>query len=80
MALEIPTLMSPVGINADIIQDGVNGYLATEVDEWVQKIEYLIEHPEARLAMGRAGRQTVLDEYSVHANREKYLDAFRSLL
>ena len=37
MALGIPTVCSPVGVNTDIIHDGENGFLATTVDEWVEK-------------------------------------------
>ncbi|MBX3103314.1 MAG: glycosyltransferase family 4 protein [Bacteroidetes bacterium] len=79
MALEIPTLMSPVGVNAQIIQDGANGFLATEVSEWVDKIGRLIEDASLRKQMGAAARQTVLDHYSVHAQQARYLQYFQQL-
>lgn len=80
MALEIPTLMSPVGVNAEIIQDGDNGFLATDIDEWVDKISKLVESAELRKEMGQKARQTVLDKYSVQALKDTYLRLFNSLL
>ena len=80
MALEIPTVMSPVGVNTEIIRDGVNGFLATTGEEWVEKLSLLIESPELREKLGKAGRQTVVEKYSLEANKQKWLDAFKSVL
>ena len=80
MALGIPTLMSPVGVNSEIIQDSVNGFLADEPEEWVAKISRLIEDKNLRLTMGRNGRQTVIDKYSVDAWKDKYLKYFNELI
>lgn len=79
MSLEIATIMSPVGVNTEIIEDGVNGFLAKTEDEWVEKISRLIEDAELRLRIGKAGRQTVLDRYSVLSQRDHYLNAFKEL-
>jgi glycosyltransferase involved in cell wall biosynthesis len=79
MALEIPTLMSPVGVNTEIIQNAVNGYLPNTEDEWVDVLSNLIENKELRERIGKAGRQTVIDKYSVKAWRQKYLDNFNKL-
>ncbi len=79
MALEIPTLMSPVGVNTEIIQPGINGYLPDKEDEWVEALSGLIENKELRERIGKAGRQTVIDKYSVDAWKKKYLDNFNKL-
>ena len=73
MALEIPTLMSPVGVNSDILQDGVNGFLAGPYSEWFEKTSKLIEDADLRTIMGKAGRQTVIDHYSIEAQKGNYL-------
>ncbi|MGC9331216.1 MAG: glycosyltransferase family 4 protein [Bacteroidales bacterium] len=80
MALEIPTIMSPVGVNTEIIQDGKNGYLASTDDEWVGKISALVESPALRNKLGKAGRKTVVDKYSKQAWQEKYLQFFEELI
>lgn len=80
MALEIPTVMSPVGVNTEIIQDGENGFLAATEEEWIEKLSLLIESSELRDKLGKAGRKTVVEKYSVEANKQKYLDAFNSVL
>jgi glycosyltransferase involved in cell wall biosynthesis len=80
MSMEIPTVMSPVGVNMDIIQDGVNGFLASSVDEWVAKISQLIDSPELRIRMGQEGRKIVLQKYSVRSQEQVYLHLFNHLL
>ena len=76
MALAIPTIMSPVGVNTEIINDSKNGFLADTPDEWVNKLSQLIESAELRRKLGNAGRETVVKHYSVEANKEKYLGLF----
>jgi len=80
MALEIPTIMSPVGVNIEIIQDGENGFLADKEDEWLEKLSLLIENEKLRNTIGKAGRKTVEEKYSVQANKDKYLRIFNSLV
>jgi glycosyltransferase involved in cell wall biosynthesis len=80
MALAIPTLMSPVGVNIDIINHGTNGFLPETEEDWVNQISLLIENEELRKSMGEEGRKTVEKNYSVHAWKEKYLHYFDQLL
>lgn len=80
MALEVPTIMSPVGVNSEIINDGTNGFLATGEDEWVSKLGRLIESRQLREEIGRAARATVLDKYSVYAQRDNYVKYLGKLL
>ncbi len=80
MALEIPSIMSPVGVNADIIQDGENGYLASDNAAWVDKLATLVESETLRRTLGRSGRETVIQCYSVEANKEKYVQYFNDVL
>jgi glycosyltransferase involved in cell wall biosynthesis len=80
MALGIPTVMTPVGVNNDIIQHNVNGFLANDTQEWVEVLSQLIESRELRERVGRAGRQTVEQSYSVESQKDRYLDYFNSLV
>ena len=79
MALGIPTIMSPVGVNTEIITDGVNGFLADDDEEWVEKIGRLINSVELRNKLGDAGCKTVEEKYSIRANRDLYLKLFDQL-
>lgn len=79
MALEIPTIMSPVGVNKEIIKHGVNGFLANTTEEWVTIISTLIEKPDLRRSIGIEGRKTVVERYSVQSLKNRYLDQFKSV-
>jgi len=79
MALEIPTVMSPVGVNKEIIRDGVNGFLAGTEEEWVTKLSLLVDDVNLRSALGKAGRKTVEENFSVKSQADRYLHYFQTL-
>ena len=76
MGMAIPAVMSPVGVNNYIIKDGDNGFLADSEDEWVDKLSQLIEDKMLRTRIGLSGRKTVVENYSVEANKHKYQELF----
>jgi glycosyltransferase involved in cell wall biosynthesis len=76
MALEIPTIMSPVGVNSTIVQNGINGFLVETKEEWYEVLEKLIEDKSLRTQIGKAGKRRIDEAYSVLANQEKYLNLF----
>lgn len=73
MSLGIPTVMSPVGVNSEIIRHGQNGFLPKTAEEWLEVLSQLIENPELRKSIGEAGRNTAVERYSVLSQRERYL-------
>ncbi|MBA3648934.1 MAG: glycosyltransferase [Chitinophagales bacterium] len=80
MSLAIPPVMSPVGVNCEIIQHGKNGFLAADQNEWVDTISRLIENPEMRTQMGMEARKTVVEKYSVASQLSSLIHAFNDII
>jgi glycosyltransferase involved in cell wall biosynthesis len=80
MALGIPTVCSPVGVNTEIIQDGENGFIASSEDEWVEKLGRLVHSAELRRQLGRAGRRTVEAKYSANVQAPRVFELLRSVV
>jgi glycosyltransferase involved in cell wall biosynthesis len=80
MALEIPAVMSPVGVNNDIIVHGVNGFLANDEKQWIEILSKLIENKELRKITGVEGRRTVEEKYSYHSQKDRYVRIFQNLV
>ena len=76
MALEIPAVVSPVGVNTQIIDDGVNGFWCETEAEWVRSLEKLIVNKELKTEIGRAGRKKVIECYSVSSNSSNFMGLF----
>jgi glycosyltransferase involved in cell wall biosynthesis len=77
MSVGVPPVCSPVGVTNDIIHDGINGLLATSTDEWVDKLSRLIEDGALRRQMGRSGRLTVEERFSLSSQAPRFLEALR---
>jgi glycosyltransferase involved in cell wall biosynthesis len=80
MSLAIPALMSPVGVNKEIIQNGENGFLPNTESEWIESLSRLIENANLRQKIGLAGRKTVIDKYSILSQRDNYVKFFKEVL
>ena len=65
MASGIPVVASPVGVNAEIVETGVNGYLADSPAEWTEALMTLAQDPQRAAALGAAGRRKVEVQYDV---------------
>lgn len=79
MSVGIPSVVSDVGTNRAIVQDGVNAFLAKTEDDWVKKLSRLIEDEELRRRMGLAGRETVVDKYSLQVNAPRLYDIIKDV-
>lgn len=79
MALGIPTVCSPVGVNKEIIEDGVNGFLASTEGEWVDKLSLLIKDSELRRRLGEAGRKTVEMRYASHTYAPRFVAVLKTV-
>jgi glycosyltransferase involved in cell wall biosynthesis len=76
LALEMPAVASPVGVNKKIIEEGVNGFLCNSREEWYAAIEKLLLDADLRKQMGKAGRKKIIHEYSLISNTDNFLSLF----
>jgi len=76
MALEIPCIASPVGVNTTIIQHGVNGFLCASEQEWLHTFDVVLSNEILRRQIGKQGRMTVKKNYSVDSNASTFLSMF----
>jgi glycosyltransferase involved in cell wall biosynthesis len=78
MAVGVPSVCSPVGMNADIIMEDENGLLADSLPDWERQLTRLIESPELRRRLGEAGRRSVEQRYSLTALAPRLADVLTS--
>lgn len=58
-AAALPVVTSPVGINAEFVQDGQTGFYSQDIGQWVEKLRTLLEESNLRQKMGDAGKINV---------------------
>ena len=65
MACGRPVVASPTGVNTEIVEHGVNGFLARTAKDWRDALITLLDDPALRARMGAAGRAKVERSYSL---------------
>ena len=78
MAGGIPVVASPVGVNRQIVEPGINGFLASSMDEWLTALRTLRDNHQERNKMGQAGRQKAEKLYNLKVTAPKLLDLLTS--
>jgi glycosyltransferase involved in cell wall biosynthesis len=58
-AAGLPSVVSPVGVNARLVRDGVNGYHAVTIKDWIEKISALVANEPLRTRMGSEAKQMI---------------------
>ena len=73
MAAGLPLVANPVGVQAEMVQHVISGFLAETPAQWSEAISLLARDPELRRRMGQAGRQRVERDFSVSAGAARWL-------
>lgn len=79
MACGLPVVASPVGVNSEIVEHGVNGFLAETPEEWEIALRALLSDPELRKRMGKAGREKVEQLYSLQVTGPRLAALLKSV-
>lgn len=79
MATGRPVVVSPVGVNKDIVKHGENGFLASSREEFVQALLQLARSSRLRKRMGNAGRKTVENSYSAEIATAKFANVVEAV-
>lgn len=74
MASGVATIVSPVGINKEIVKDGINGFLAKGEKDWFEKLSILISDENLRNRFAKEGRKTVEESYSLSKTSQSFMD------
>ncbi len=77
MACGLPVVASPVGVNCEIVEHGVNGFLASNLSEWSSALRILLKDAALRARMGQAGRRKVELKYSLDVSAPRLIDLLR---
>ncbi|MEI8064488.1 MAG: glycosyltransferase family 4 protein, partial [Verrucomicrobiota bacterium] len=65
MACGLPVVASPVGVQRELVRDGVTGFHATTSTEWRDRLQQLLADAALRQRLGTAGRELVAQCYNV---------------
>ena len=76
MALGIPALVSPVGMNTEVVTSGINGFVCATPAEWEASLRLLLGDASLRQQLGVAARSTIEQRYSVLSNTANFLQLF----
>jgi glycosyltransferase involved in cell wall biosynthesis len=76
MSLGIPPIVSGVGVNPEIVEDGVDGFVCYNENDWEKKLTCLLNNTEKRKIMGKNAREKIQNKYSVAATKDCFLKLF----
>ena len=80
MAMGLPVVLSPVGMNREVVEPGVSGEFASNEDEWFDHLLRLARDPELRSMMGQKARSVVEERYSLDLVGSKMAEIIDGLL
>jgi glycosyltransferase involved in cell wall biosynthesis len=80
MAIGIPALVSPVGVNETIVTDGFNGYHCRNDQEFISRMIELSSDVNTRTKLGENARKTVVEKYSIEVLTKQYISIFNDVI
>jgi glycosyltransferase involved in cell wall biosynthesis len=76
MALGIPALVSPVGVNSTIVNHGINGFICSAPEDWITYIRKLYNDRNLLKTLSAETRKKIESDYSVSSNTANFIRLF----
>ncbi len=76
MSLGVPAIVSPIGVNKEIVDDKINGFICSTQEEWKDSLLELINNAVLRKKMGFLAREKIIRRFSVSSVRNDFLLLF----
>jgi glycosyltransferase involved in cell wall biosynthesis len=80
MSTSIPVIVSPVGMNIEVLGKGNVGFSASNLDDWYAALDECYLHPELVNCLGKNGRKVIEGNYSHEIITPKLVKVFNSIL
>lgn len=77
MSLGVPALVSPVGVNSEIVDHGINGFVCSSEIEWETALRSLLSDRKNVINLARNSRRKIEDFYSVRSNTQNFIQLFK---
>ena len=79
MACGLAQITSAVGEITYVVHDGINGFCADSVDEWVEKLKKLIESRALCAKLGKAGQETIRTQESYEVAIPRMIEIIKKI-
>ena len=79
MACGLPVVVSPYGMNAEVLARGAIGYGAVSNDDWTSALLTMLDDDSTATAAGCAGRDVVAREYSTERIADRLATILREI-
>lgn len=79
MACGITPVVSDVGENRHVVEDGKTGVVVKKYSDWCNELYSLLMNNERRTQIGERAKVRVAEHFSYEANTKKMIEIFRSL-
>lgn len=79
MSTAIPVVVSPIGMNIEVLNHGLIGYAAESHDDWFDALTMLYQNQQLASEMGETGRRIIIENYSRRVVSEKIANIFLSI-
>src|SRR6266700_293373 len=80
MSCGVPVVVSPVGMNVEVLGLGRIGFGPRTADEWTEALEWLLGNSGEATTMGKAGREIIEQHYSLKVHGPRLASFVRSIV
>ena len=78
--LGLPSIASPTEVYKKAVRNGVNGYLASNRDEWIKYLEILIDNVDKRKEISLAALKHTMEEYGYKARSGEFKELLKTVV